>query len=135
MVFESGKMNQITFQGEGRHLIADCFFRFWRRFLDRRPDLLQYPLNILWKARDVFIDILERGLISFHVFFSVKGASFLSRPTVAVTRRAEPSQQSEAARRNVWLDGMLFSPSVPGLTGLHTYPTDLYVCSRSEPLH
>ena len=40
VVFESSKIDQITFQSEGRHLIANFFFRVRRRFSDRRPYLL-----------------------------------------------------------------------------------------------
>ncbi len=81
MLFESGKMNQITFQNEGRHLIFDCFFRVWCRSSDRQSYLFQNPLNIMREARDVFIDILRCCLSSLHVSPFVIPENILNRPT------------------------------------------------------
>jgi hypothetical protein len=68
MPFEGGKMNQIAIQSEGWHSILDGFLCVGCRFSDRQPDFFQYLLNILWEARDIFINGLGGGLIRFHGF-------------------------------------------------------------------
>ncbi len=81
MLFESTKMNQITFQSKGGYLITDCFFSVWRRFSNCHPYLFQNLLNIMWEARDVFIYILGCYLLSSHISPSSYPETILNRPT------------------------------------------------------
>jgi hypothetical protein len=59
VVFEGGKINQISIQRESGHLIFDGFLRIRCRFSNRSPDLLQDFLNFWSKARNIFVDIFR----------------------------------------------------------------------------
>lgn len=58
MVLERGEVDQVPVQDEGRHPVLDCLLRFRSRLPDGFPNLLQALLDILWKTRDVVVDVL-----------------------------------------------------------------------------
>ena len=72
MRFPGGEIDQIAFQVESRHLVADHFFGFRRRFPNRPPDLFKDCLNIHWEARDVLIDVFGCCWIGAHLVASLQ---------------------------------------------------------------
>ena len=65
MLFESGKMNQIAFQSEGRYSIPNLLLRVRCRFSNRNPYLFKNHLNVIWEAADVPVYIVGSGSLSF----------------------------------------------------------------------
>jgi hypothetical protein len=86
MFLESGKMDQIAFQVEGRHLIADFFFGGGRGGLDGGSYFLQDGLYRFRESCNVLINRIEANFVVFHEF-SLSFESLWRVPGVCPTLR------------------------------------------------
>jgi hypothetical protein len=67
MLLVGSEGDQVAIENEGRHLIANRFFRVRRRSSNRVPYPSEDLLNISWEARDVFVDTPGRCSTGWHV--------------------------------------------------------------------
>ncbi len=61
MVFVGGEIHQDAIELKGGHAITNGLFSVRRRLLDNTSQLPKRVLNVLWKRRNIVVDIVELG--------------------------------------------------------------------------